>query len=110
MATQGVKTTKTIDRFLKETGKQFFVKKVILFGSYAKGHAKKYSDIDIAVVSDDFKNINYFERLVKLGIIAWQVKATEIEALGFTVDEYNHASNLDFLGEIKKKGKIIYKG
>ena len=110
MATKGIKTSKTIDRFLKETGKQFFVKKAILFGSYVRGHAKKYSDIDIAVVSDDFRNINYFERLVRLGRIAWQVKATEIEALGFTVDEYKHASDLDFLGEIKKRGKIIYEG
>jgi predicted nucleotidyltransferase len=28
--------------------------KVILFGSYAKGTAHKWSDIDLALVSDDF--------------------------------------------------------
>ena len=30
------------------------IDKIILFGSYARGNANEYSDIDIAVISDDF--------------------------------------------------------
>jgi len=41
-------------------------------------------------------------------MLAWQAKATEIEALGYTKDEYRNATKLDFLGEIKRTGKIIY--
>jgi hypothetical protein len=41
-------------------------------------------------------------------MIAWEAKATEIEALGYTIDEYKNATKLDFLGEIKKTGKVVY--
>jgi len=41
-------------------------------------------------------------------MLAWQAKATEIEALGYTLDEYKNATELDFLGEIKETGKVIY--
>jgi hypothetical protein len=41
-------------------------------------------------------------------MLAWQAKVTEIKALGYTLDEYKNATKLDFLGEIKKTGKIIY--
>ena len=32
------------------------IKKVILFGSFAKGKQKRWSDVDICVVSSRFKN------------------------------------------------------
>jgi len=35
----------------------FEPKKIFLFGSYAKGNYKKYSDIDVAVVLEDFENV-----------------------------------------------------
>lgn len=31
-----------------------YPKKMILFGSYAKGHPKQYSDVDIAIIADEF--------------------------------------------------------
>lgn len=41
------------------------VKQMILFGSYAKGVAKPWSDVDVCVVSPMFGK-NYFEEMVKL--------------------------------------------
>lgn len=41
------------------------VKRVILFGSYAKGTAKPWSDIDIAVVSSSFGQ-DYFDETLQL--------------------------------------------
>ncbi|OIN97804.1 hypothetical protein COY52_12340 [Candidatus Desantisbacteria bacterium CG_4_10_14_0_8_um_filter_48_22] len=108
MAAEKTKLIKTIDKFIKETNKRFAIKRVVLFGSFVDGRYKKYSDIDLAVVSDGFKNMNYFDRLVALGTIAWKTKTTEIEALGFTEKEYKKADDMDILGEIKKNGKIIY--
>lgn len=102
------KDHKIIDRFLVRVKKEIDIKKVILFGSYIRGEQKKWSDIDLAVISDDFKKMNFHQRLVFLGLIAWHAKTTEIEALGYTVDEYKNATKLDFLGEVKRKGKIIY--
>ena len=40
---------KILAQFIKETKKKIPIEKIILFGSYAKGTSKKYSDVDIAV-------------------------------------------------------------
>jgi len=39
------------------------VEKMILFGSYATGHARPDSDIDRVVVSDDFEGKDYWQRI-----------------------------------------------
>jgi len=103
------KDLKIIKRFLKKVSEKIEIDKVILFGSAAKRKQRKWSDIDLAIISNDFKEIDNFERLVMLGKLAWYADATEIEALGYTKDEYKNATKLDFLGEIKRTGKIIYR-
>ncbi len=40
---------------------EFGYKKLILFGSYAKGNFHRDSDIDIAVVFDDFDNVLHMQ-------------------------------------------------
>jgi predicted nucleotidyltransferase len=37
------------------------ISKIILFGSYAKGTSNEWSDIDIAVVSEDFEGIRLYD-------------------------------------------------
>ena len=109
MAKRNNKNLKIIKRFLKKVSEEIEIDKVILFGSAVRGRQKRWSDIDLAIISDDFKRVNNFERLVMLGKMAWYADATEIEALGYTKDEYKNATKLDFLGEIKRTGKVIYK-
>ena len=46
-------------KLLKENG--FSLNDAYLFGSYAKGNNTKWSDIDIAIVSDDFKGIRILD-------------------------------------------------
>ncbi|MBU0568812.1 nucleotidyltransferase domain-containing protein, partial [bacterium] len=104
MADEKSGTLKIINQFLQELQRHLFVKRIILFGSYAKSQQDKWSDIDLAVISDGFKDVPYLDRLFMLGKFAWQAKTTVIEALGFTEEEYNHTSKLDFLNEIKKNG------
>jgi len=60
--------------------------KIILYGSYAKGNPREDSDIDLIVISDDFKDMNLRERLEILGIAAGRV-FEPIEALGYTPKE-----------------------
>ena len=49
------KINKTITNYLKELKKNNIpIKEAILFGSYATGNYQKWSDIDIALVSDIF--------------------------------------------------------
>ena len=37
--------------------------RVVLFGSYATGKAKEFSDIDLLIISSDFQGKNIRERL-----------------------------------------------
>jgi predicted nucleotidyltransferase len=48
------------ERCLRESGIK--VSKIILFGSHAKGTATEGSDIDVAVISEDFQGKDVFER------------------------------------------------
>lgn len=40
--------------FLNYSRKKHYIKQAYIFGSYAKGIAKDYSDIDIAIVLESF--------------------------------------------------------
>jgi predicted nucleotidyltransferase len=108
MAKRRTKAEIKIERFLALLKEDCKIDMVILFGSCVRGKQKRWSDIDLAIISDDFREMSFHQRLVFLGMLAWRAKVTEIEALGYTVDEYRNATKLDFLGEIKKTGKIIY--
>ena len=76
-----------IERYKQEL-KNFNInsQKIILYGSYAKGNPREDSDIDLIVISDDFKDMNLRERLEILGIAAGRV-FEPIEALGYTPKE-----------------------
>jgi len=108
MAKRRDKTSIKIEKFINILKDNIEVEKIILFGSFVRGKQKRWSDIDLAVISDNFKRMTFHKRLVFLGMLAWQAKAVEIEALGYTKDEYRNATKLDFLGEIKRTGKVIY--
>lgn len=47
----------TIEKYIEKISQYYKIEAIILFGSYAKGTENEDSDIDIAVISSDFKNI-----------------------------------------------------
>lgn len=78
---------KIVNRYKKELeALGIFPKEIILYGSYASGNPRDESDIDLIVISDDFKNMSLRERLEILGIAAGRV-FEPIEALGYTEEE-----------------------
>jgi hypothetical protein len=91
-----------ISRFQKEIEK-LGVKpqKIILFGSYAGGAPREDSDIDVIVISDDFRKMNLRERLELLGIAAGRI-LEPIEALGYTQEELESRKKETFLEAILK--------
>lgn len=54
---------KIVRHFLDEIQKTHKVEQAFLYGSYAKGVSNKWSDIDIAIVSQDFSDDLLKERL-----------------------------------------------
>ena len=82
------------------------VNRMIVFGSYASGEADKESDIDVAVLSEDFNGMNLLQRLEATGLALAKAKIMEpIEALPYTEKEFNSKGEGTFVGdEVKTKG------
>ena len=88
--------------FLEESGIR--VKKIILYGSYASGKPKEWSDIDLVVISNDFEKMDLWERLVVLGRVTTKVMEP-LEVLGYTEEEYISEGKGTFIGdEVKSSG------
>ncbi|MBI4287391.1 MAG: nucleotidyltransferase domain-containing protein [Chloroflexi bacterium] len=96
-----------VEKFVQALGADIKVDKVILYGSYARGRANEWSDIDIAVISNDLKRLGY-NRALKRVVNAHMASDASLEPQVYSLNEYNKASHLTFLGEIKRTGKIIY--
>ncbi|MBI5740970.1 MAG: nucleotidyltransferase domain-containing protein [Nitrospirae bacterium] len=72
--------------------------RIILYGSYAQGNPREDSDIDLIVISEDFRHMNLRERLETLGLAAGRV-FEPIEAIGYTEEEVKNTKGT-FLEEI----------
>lgn len=82
MAKTGQSVKRIINQYAQELKKMGIIPaKIILYGSYATGHPLKESDIDLVIVSENFKDKNLRERLELLGLAAGRV-FEPIEALG----------------------------
>lgn len=97
-----------INKFLAAVGRQYFVERALLYGSYARGEQRDGSDIDLVIISPDFRRMPKLKRHQELHWIAWQARTTYIEPLGFTPEEYENASPLGLLGEVKETGVVVY--
>lgn len=84
--------------------KNIKVDKIILFGSYAKGTQRDGSDIDVAVISNDFQGRNYWERIDILTDAIYEV-FEPIEAVPFTPEEWERGDRriIDYATE----GEVI---
>lgn len=80
------------------------VKKIILYGSHALGKAREDSDIDLLILSDDFKDMDLWERLCLLGRARIGIKRP-MEISGITEEEFKSEHSGTFIGdEVKSKG------
>ena len=55
-----------LQEFGKSVSKELTVDKLLFFGSQATGKARKDSDIDLLIVSSNFRRVKPFKRAVKL--------------------------------------------
>ncbi len=77
------------------------IKKVFLFGSYAKGNYSNSSDIDICIIAKNIKN----SYLSMLKIAPYTVDINlKIEAVVFSEKEFNEEPTYGLLKQIKETG------
>jgi hypothetical protein len=99
---------KHIERYITYVRREFNVQKAILYGSYAYGTPREGSDVDLLVLSEDFAQMAKVLRHQRLGWLAWQAGTDYIQPIGFTCKEFEQASDLSLLGEIRERGVVVY--
>jgi predicted nucleotidyltransferase len=92
---------KIIEDYVVKLSKVIPIERVIIFGSYAKGNPHEYSDVDIAIFSDYFKNMSRVDGIYFLLLNAMDYDI-DIEPQPFTIEEYNHP--IGIVSEIVKTG------
>ena len=89
--------------------KTICVDKLFLYGSYAQGNPREYSDIDVAVVSKDFGKQTHYDDLVLLSHAAYETDHW-IQARPYSHEQFDHCLRGSFLDEIIRTGKLVYDG
>ncbi len=90
----------SIKKYIKKISKYYRIEAIILFGSYAKGIENEESDIDIAVISSDFKDI--IDDGAKLIGLTWKID-TRIEPHPISIEDYQKVST-PFIKEVIDTG------
>jgi predicted nucleotidyltransferase len=91
---------KVITSFLDEIQKKFSIDNAYLYGSFAKGTSNKWSDIDIAIISSDFSDDLFDDRLALMRLAA--TIDDRIEPRPFRRNLFNR--NDPLADEIQKNG------
>lgn len=91
---------KSIEKYVEKISEYYKIEAIILFGSYAKGTQNEYSDIDIAIVSNDFKDI--FDDMADLIGYTWKID-TRIEPHPIKTEDYKNITN-PFIQEVVNTG------
>lgn len=85
-----------VERELSIFAKKYDVKKIILFGSRARGTNGERSDVDIAILGGDFDGFY------------WDTKENIHSLLTFDIIDLNKHVSEELKEEIDKDGVIIY--
>ncbi|MBD3300680.1 MAG: nucleotidyltransferase domain-containing protein [Candidatus Moranbacteria bacterium] len=96
---------KLVNKYVKQLKEaQYPFKSVYLFGSYAKNKAHKWSDIDVAVITNQVKNYNEKNRL-KL----WELRNNvdlRIQPISFTEKDFKDIND-PMVWEVKTTGEKV---
>ena len=76
-----------LEEFKESVNKDFPVENMIFFGSMAEGKATENSDIDLIIVSDKFKDMNFIKRAARM-YDYWDLHYP-VDFLCYTTKEFN---------------------
>jgi predicted nucleotidyltransferase len=79
--------------------------KLILYGSHVSGTNWEGSDIDLVVISDDFKGKDYWQRIEIMADVIYEIFAP-IEAVALTQDEWDQGDL--FVTDFARNGEILF--
>ena len=100
------KSLKIVQEFAEKLSRDFFVKKIIFFGSRAVGRARRDSDIDLIIVSDDFEGMDFFERVYKM-YEYWET-SVPVDFLCYTSKEFERLrKRISIVREALENGIVV---
>ena len=82
------------------------VTKMFLYGSYARGNAKSYSDIDVVVVSSDLARFSPLKRQEFLAKRTIPMNAP-LEVIGYTPTEFSRSKDTIFGQIFHETGMVL---
>ncbi|MCL5010973.1 MAG: nucleotidyltransferase domain-containing protein [Patescibacteria group bacterium] len=101
------KIIKIVDGFVERlrNEEKLPIEKVVIFGSRAKGRAKRISDIDVCLISPKF------QKPIEVIKFLWQKRNRKevlagLEPVGFSTQDFAEGGSL--ISEIKKTGIRIF--
>ena len=105
---------KVISEFITEINNKFGdrIKKIILYGSYARGDFNTSSDIDIMILTD-LKDEEIYDYFVKISDLAYDIECNNnfnitLSPLIKNIDKYNYwLEALPFYMNVQKEGVVL---
>ncbi|MDR3184977.1 MAG: nucleotidyltransferase domain-containing protein [Prevotellaceae bacterium] len=85
-------------------GRGVRLRAVILFGSFAKGTQHEWSDIDVALVADEFTGLGFIDKRL-FPYIGIKQPYLRIESKTYPTEHFQAGD--PFIEEIKKEGILI---
>ncbi|MEW5946102.1 MAG: nucleotidyltransferase domain-containing protein [bacterium] len=85
------------------------VDRMVLFGSHAKGKAADESDIDVVIISEDFRRKNRFKRTEMTWRAEWEtIKKFRVpfDIVTMTPEEFDRGDTI--IADYAREGKVVY--
>ena len=107
MVTTAAELESAISNFVQRLQAGIRLEAVILYGSYAHGNPREWSDIDLAVISPDFEDVPLHKRQEMISRLTVH-RYHDIAPIGYPSSEYRNPGRHSFLREIIRTGKVVY--
>ena len=79
--------------------------RIVLYGSYARGDWHEWSDIDLIVISEDFADKGFWERIDILTEAIFKLHEP-IEAVAMTPEEWKKGDSM--IAQFAREGEEVY--
>jgi len=97
-----LKIVRDYDRALRARG--VLPRKIVLYGSWARGEPHEGSDIDLVVVSEDFEGKGYWERIEILADALCEIWQP-VEAVAMTPAEWESGDSM--IAQFAREGEVV---
>lgn len=101
-----LEAVKFLEKSLRDGGGH--IRKIILFGSHAHGTGREDSDVDVVIVSEDFRNKDIFERALltkEAEVMTLKKFMIPFDIITLTPEEFEEGNSL--IVDYAQKGIVV---